>query len=125
VDLNSTETIVNIVVGVITALAAILGLFGKLRLRLPMRLSTVEARGLFVLGVFIVALPILAWGLHWGLMPALANLMVVPGLPAYLEKNWNRPQEEGTVRDNILYLLLLALAVMNFIALISLIPAPS
>jgi hypothetical protein len=125
VDLNSAETIVNIVTAVIAAVSALLAMLGKLRLRLPTQLSTVEARGFLVLGTFIVALPILAWGLPGGLTPALANLMVVPGLPAYLERNWDRPQEEVTVRDGILYLVLLALAVVNFFALVSLIPDQS
>lgn len=121
-DLNTAAAIATIIGTIVTVVATVLAMRGKLHLQLPTRLASVEARGLFVLGLFIVALPILAWGPKWGIMPSIANLMVIPGLPRYFDEVAPRDEAEWTVRTNVFLLVTVALAYMNLAALISLVP---
>jgi hypothetical protein len=83
------------IVGTVVVLAGtVLGWLGKLRLRLPAQLANVESRALFVICIVLVAAPIIAWGPLAGFMPSLANLLVMPSMPAYIEDFLRQPRNE-------------------------------
>jgi hypothetical protein len=122
--LDSAAAIATIVGTVITVIASILALLGKLRLRLPGTLSTVESRAIFVLSTTIIALPILAWGPRWGLAPAVANLLIVPSLPAYFDRYSVVSQDEpqgGEVTGITVMFVSTLLLIINVAAAVSLV----
>jgi hypothetical protein len=69
----------------------VLGWLGKLRLRLPPQLESLESRALFVICITLVAMPIIAWGPLAGLLPSFANLLVMPSMPSYYEEYSRQP----------------------------------
>jgi hypothetical protein len=116
----------TIVGTVIVVAGTVLGWLGKLRLRLPAQLESVESRALFVICVILVALPIIAWGPLAGLLPSFANLLVMPSMPAYFEEYLDQPKNPNslfellpspTFRQRIVFGLFLVLTVVNVIAL--------
>jgi hypothetical protein len=120
---------------VIVVTGTVLGWLGKLRLRLPAQLESLESRALFVVCTVLVAMPIIAWGPLAGLLPSFANLLIVPSAPSYLEEYLKQPRSEPrllspagdlpspTVRQGIVFGLFAVLAVVNVIAVIRVIDA--
>lgn len=116
------------IVGTVIVIAGtVLGWLGKLRLRLPAQLESVESRALFVICTALVALPIIAWGPLAGFLPSFANLLVMPSMPAYFEECLTQPRNprplaptdlpSPTFRQGIVFGLFLALTLINVIAL--------
>jgi hypothetical protein len=120
----------TIVGTIVIVTGTVLGWLGKLRLRLPPQLESLESRTLFVICTALVAMPIIAWGPLAGLLPSFANLLVVPSMPAYIEEYLRQPRSEPrlfspagdlpspTFRQGIVFGLFLVLAVVNFIAVV-------
>jgi hypothetical protein len=111
---------------IVVVTGAILGLLGKLRFRLPAGMVSLELRALFVLSTAIVAVPIIAWGPTWGFIPALANLLILPSVPGYLDAWQKRPRSRRKVGvpQALVFTLAIMLGVMNFSALVSMVPWP-
>jgi hypothetical protein len=109
----------------IVVAGTVLGWLGKLRLRLPAQLESVESRALFVICTILVAVPIIAWGPLVGFLPSFANLLVMPSMPAYIEEYSRQPINPDslfgfrsvTFRQGIVFGLVLALTVANVISL--------
>lgn len=112
---------------IIVVPSAILAWRGMLSLRLPDGLVSLEARALFVLSIAVVALPIVAWGALAGLIPALLNLLILPWMPAYLQRWFDIPDRERAVElpQGLLFALAIGLVLMNVGALLSMVPWPS
>jgi hypothetical protein len=115
-NLDTAAAIATIVGTVITVGASVLALLGKLRLRLPTRLSSIQSRAFFVVATPVIALPILSWGPKWGLAPSIANLLVIPPLPNWWEETDFKELSAG---DNLVLTVTVLLAYMNGAALIS------
>lgn len=113
----------TIVGTVIVVVGTILGWLGRLKLRLPAGLSSIESRALFVASIVVIALPIIAWGPLAGILPALANLIILPSMPAYLQDYLRRPKDEKghgprpEVRQALAFYLAGVLVAMNVVAL--------
>ena len=116
------------IVGTVVVIAGtVLGWLGKLRLRLPPQLESVESRALFVICIVLVAVPIIALGPLVGFIPSFANLLVMPSMPAYIEeflrqapKN-DRGERIPTFRQGIVFGLFAVLTLINVIALFNVI----
>lgn len=126
VSLEDAAAWATIIGTIIVVTGAILGWLGKWSFRLPAGLVSLEARTLFVLSVAVVAIPIIAWGPKWGFVPALANLLILPSVPAYLDKWLRRPLNRRTVSvpRALVYILAILLCLMNVGALLSMVPWP-
>jgi hypothetical protein len=125
-DLQDWAAWATIVGTVIVVVGTLLGWAGKLRLRLPAELSSVESRALFVICSTLVAVPIIAWGPLAGFLPALGNLLVMPSMPAYIEEYLKQPPNPRsitgarptTLRQGIVFGLSIVLTIVNFFAVI-------
>jgi hypothetical protein len=114
---------------IIVLTGTVLGWLGKLRLRLPAQLESVEARALFVICITLVAVPIIAWGPLRGFLPSFANLLVMPSMPTYIEQISKQPENSAsplgfpsvTFRQGIVLVLVVILSVLNFIGLMTVI----
>jgi uncharacterized membrane protein len=114
------------IVGTVIVIAGtVLGWLGKLRLRLPAQLESIESRALFVICVILVAVPIIAWGPLAGFLPSFANLLVMPSMPTYLEELSKQPKNPASIfgfplisfRQSIVLGLALVLTVVNVVSL--------
>jgi len=115
-NLDDAAAIATIIGTAITMGATVLALLGKLRLRLPTKVSSIQSRAFLVVAVPVIALPILSWGRKWGLAPTVANLLVIPSLPSWWEE---ADFKELSTGDNLVLTVTVLLAYMNGAALIS------
>jgi hypothetical protein len=110
------------VIGTITTVTiAIQTWRGKWHLRFPGSLHSLELRAIFIVAIAMVPLPIWAWGPTAGLLPSLANLMVLPWVPAYIQKRRSGLAGEK-LQDTMptaLFWITGLLVVMNVVALSS------
>jgi hypothetical protein len=123
-DLEDGAALATIVGTIVTVTAAVLAWLGKWRFRLPAGLVSLEVRTLFVISVAIVALPIIAWGPLGGLVPALANVVILPSFPGYLDRWLKRPlsRRHVGVAQGLVFTLVVLLCLMNIGALLSMFP---
>ena len=80
-DLQDWAAWATIIGTVFVVTGTILGWLGKLRLRLPANLNSLEARAIFIIAIAVVPLPIWAWGPNPGFFLAAANAMILPWIP--------------------------------------------
>jgi hypothetical protein len=123
-DLDDGAALATIVGTIVTVTAAVLAWLGKWKFRLPAGIVSLEVRALFVVSVAIVALPIIAWGPLGGLVPALANVVILPSFPGYLDKWLKRPlsRRRVGVSQGLVFTLVVLLCLMNIGALLSMFP---
>ncbi len=121
-DLQDWANWAAIVGTAVTVIGAILGLLGKWRFRLPSGLNSFEARVAFVISIAVVPLPFLAWGPPWGLLLSVANFMIFPWLPGYLERKKKVIPRGATVQEALpgtLFWTIILLVIVNFVAFAS------
>jgi hypothetical protein len=119
-DLQDWAAWATIVGTVIVVTTTILGWLGKLRVRLPANLNSLERRAVFILTMAVVPLPIWAWGPTWGgLLASLANLMILPWMPGYIQRRRSVPTGEKAQAaiPGVLYWVTVLLVIMNVVAL--------
>jgi hypothetical protein len=118
-NLDTAAAMATIVGTIITVGATVLALLGKLRFRLPTKLSSIESRAFFVIAAPLIALPVISWGPKWGLAPTIANLLVIPSLPGFFEQTAGEEPASGTVGENIVFAAITVLGLMNFFAVVT------